>query len=98
MFNSYYHGHKIQLRKRIWYFRDTNINVESFKNIYCGYCSQPQTKEGHDACIGVLKNVMNVCCGHGKEDEAYIQYLNGVCVRGKEALTIIKKRSEINAC
>ncbi len=94
MIRSYYRGHEIQLRKEIWCYRDTNINVESFKNIYCGYCSQPQTKDGHDACIGILENVMNACCGHGKDDEAYIQFLDGVCVRGKEALSIIKGEKE----
>ncbi len=91
---AYYRGHKIQLRKGIWYFHDTNINIESFKNIYCGYCGRHQTKNGHDGCIGILKNVMNACCGHGIDDEAYIQYLDGVCVRGKEALIIINKTNK----
>jgi len=99
MSKSYYRGREIRKTKsNTWIYSDTKTPVKLSKIRSCGYCNQFPTKEGHDACIGILNNVMNACCGHGKDDEAYIQFLNGVCIRGKEALIIIKKRSKINAC
>ena len=59
----------------------------------CGYCGLHNTAEGHDGCIGTLPNVMNAGCGHGCEMYRYIQYLNGECVRGHEALEIMQKHS-----
>jgi hypothetical protein len=32
---------------------------------------------------------MNACCGHGVVDEAYVQFLDGASVHGRDALTII---------
>lgn len=55
----------------------------------CGNCGKRRTDEGHDACLGTLIGVMNACCGHGNEDEAYIQFLDGECVRGKDAKIIL---------
>ena len=60
---------------------------------HCGYCKKPKTKEGHDACIGILPNVMNACCGHGQDDEAYIQFWDSSDIRGKDAIDIIKKHN-----
>ena len=95
MIRSYYHGNEIRkTEKEVWIYSDIKIPVRLYKNRPCGYCNKPQTKDGHDACIGILENVMNACCGHGKDDEAYIQFFNGVCVRGKEALSIIKGEKE----
>ena len=69
--------------------------VQYNKNIPCGKCNKSVTKEGHDACLGTLPGVMNACCGHGKKQEAYIQFLDGFAIRGKDAIKIIKifKRS-----
>lgn len=41
----------------------------------------PPTDEGHDFCVTNLGGVVNACCGHGVE-EGYIQFDNGVIVRG----------------
>jgi len=48
----------------------------------CGHCGLKNTPEGHDACLGELPGVMNACCGHGERRESYIQFTNGVTVRG----------------
>ena len=46
----------------------------------CIKCNKSPTKEGHDACLGTLKDVKYACCGHGNEDEdmdtAYIYFEN----------------------
>jgi hypothetical protein len=52
----------------------------------CGHCKLPPSPEGHDGCLDTLKgDVMNACCGHGNDAQAYIQRWDGVCIRGKEA-------------
>ena len=94
MVKSKHRGHEIQEKNGIWFYCNNNIPVESIKNISCGYCNKPNTKEGHDACLGELPGLMNACCGHGNIDEMYIQFLNGICIRGKEAFLIIKKLKE----
>lgn len=55
----------------------------------CPRCFELPTKEGHDSCLGTLNHVMNACCGHGKDGEAYVQFLDGSCVRGDDARIII---------
>lgn len=45
-------------------------------------------------CLGSLAGVMNACCGHGDITEAYVQFLDGFCIRGRDAkivLGILKK-------
>ena len=57
----------------------------------CAKCGELPTIEGHDGCLGVLAgNVMNACCGHGNNDQAYIQYWDRERVSGNEAIEIIK--------
>jgi len=91
MVKSKYRGHEIKEINGIWFYCNNNIPVESIKNISCGHCNKSQTKEGYDDCLGKLPGLMNACCGHGNIDEMYIQFLNGICVTGKEAFLIIKK-------
>jgi len=89
-------GHDIVFKDRKWIFKDTELNVEdNHMKIPCGRCGKHSTSEGHDACLGTLIGVMNACCGHG--GEAYIQFLDGECVRGKDAeiiIDILKKYSK----
>lgn len=48
----------------------------------CGACGHYPTENGEDFCFHHLGNVLNACCGHGTSD-GYIQFDNGVTVRGK---------------
>ena len=61
----------------------------------CEKCSLPPTKEGHDGCIGLLPSpdVMNACCGHGKDSSAYVQFWSDKdsAIRGSEAVNYIEK-------
>lgn len=52
----------------------------------CPKCAQMRTPDGHDPCIANLSNVMNACCGHGDDVDAYVQFKNGKCIRGNLAL------------
>jgi hypothetical protein len=52
----------------------------------CGHCKKGPTPEGHDGCLGTLPGpVMNACCGHGNDKQAYIQYWSGRNLRGNAA-------------
>jgi hypothetical protein len=49
-----------------------------------------------DPCIGFLPGVLNACCGHGNDKDAYIVFgvvldkKSGVHIRGKKALEIMQ--------
>jgi hypothetical protein len=59
----------------------TNHSDTSIKRIPCVKCGKLPTDEGHDACLGTLPGVIDACCGHGVT-EAYINFENGVTIRG----------------
>jgi len=100
MIKSKFRGYSIKFEEDEWYFCESGDLVrETHKDIPCDYCGNKDTIDGHDGCLGTLPNIMNACCGHGEDDEAYIQYLNGNIVRGLLATAIIfeltkKKRSK----
>lgn len=48
----------------------------------CDHCGLSCTIVGHDACLGVLPDVWNACCGHGRQSASYIDFKNGVRVTG----------------
>lgn len=53
----------------------------------CAKCNKGPTIEGHDGCLGTLPgNIMNACCGHGNDSQAYIQYFCGKRIAGDEAV------------
>lgn len=91
MTRSQYRGHDIFYTNDKWYYSDTKEPVSENKNRSCGYCGKPNTKEGHDPCIGTIPNVLNACCGHGNINEAYIQFLDLNIIRGPFALKILKE-------
>lgn len=71
-------GHPIHTVAGVWYFTDTGEpTADNWKERPCGHCGLPDTPEGHDGCLGTLPGVMNACCGHGRIDEAYVQFSTG---------------------
>ena len=89
--NSKFRGYDIYEDDEVWYFSDTNEKVEvAWINRPCGHCKLYNTPQGHDGCLGTLSNVMNACCGHGIVKDAYVQYMDGNCVHGEEAIRIQK--------
>ena len=86
---SYLRGHKIEWINNQWVYSDTKEPTETtHKDRTCGKCGQEETKEGHDACLGTLPGLKNACCGHGQE-KPYVQFLDGIDIRGKDAELII---------
>lgn len=92
MTKSKLRGHDIEHINGQWVFSDTKEStVETHKIRPCGNCGKHSIKEGHeeyDACIGKLPGLMNACCGHGVDSEAYVQFLDGFTVCGKDAKVI----------
>jgi hypothetical protein len=92
-------GHSILYENNQWVFVDTGLSVaDTHLERPCGYCGEYNTEEGHDNCLGTLIGIMNACCGHGNGAEAYIQFLDGITIRGKDALiiaSILKKYSSL---
>ena len=95
MTHSKHRGHPIEFTNSTWIYSDNKQPVSSEPNRSCGNCGKQQTTEGHDGCIGTLHGVMNACCGHGSDDEAYIKYENGKELRGEEALSEMSKQNEV---
>lgn len=88
---SKYRGNLIIYKDNQWIFEDTGLSVKkTHKDKPCGNCGKLSTPEGHDACLGTLIGIMNACCGHGEEKEAYVQFLDGECIRGKDAIDVMR--------
>lgn len=77
-------GHPIQyvstLKYDGWVYSDNceptvlKDKYSSIENVrQCKKCGCLPTKDGHDACLGKLKNVKHACCGHGVE-KGYVIY------------------------
>ena len=85
MATSKYRGHEIYALDGEWYYCDIDELVSEDVWRACGQCEKDTTADGHDGCLGTLPGVMNACCGHGKENEAYVMFENKETIRGEEA-------------
>jgi hypothetical protein len=70
MAHSYLRGHKLWFNRGEWKYCDNNQPIDNERP--CKKCGQKPTKEGHDACLGKLKNVEHACCGHGVSEKYII--------------------------
>ena len=80
-------------------FENELITPAAAKKRACGFCGCERTLEDYDGCLdGVLPEyeVMNACCGHGDVDEAYVQFSNGKCIRGKDAIKFQRLKRTAN--
>jgi len=79
-------GHKIERSGEDWIYSDTKEKVDpEGETRPCKKCGE-EFKEIDgvevDPCLGKLPGVINACCGHGKPEEAYIMFSNGITIRG----------------
>jgi hypothetical protein len=87
---NFHRGHKIEeISPEVWVYSDTKQKVSENKDRQCGNCNKPNREDGHDACLGELKGIMNACCSHGDESGASVQFLDGHSVHGKDAIIIL---------
>lgn len=62
MTRNYLKGHEIILINGVWLFEDTREPTETtWKKRPCFHCSEHETTDGHDACLGTLPGIMNAC-------------------------------------
>lgn len=89
MTTSKHRGNEIEYLNGKWLYSDTKETVPiNYLSRPCGNCGKNYTEEGHDGCLGTLQGLMNACCGHGKSDFAYVQFLDGECIHGEDAIVI----------
>ena len=66
-----------------WEFEDIRMRVDKEPMRTCGRCLMPSLPGcDYDPCLGLLPGVLNACCGHGRREESYIQFGNGLLVQG----------------
>jgi hypothetical protein len=83
-------GHDIEYLNGEWVYSDTKEpTIENYKERPCKHCGKMYTEEGHDGCLSTLIGIMNACCGHGDINESYVQFLDGECIRGEDAIIIL---------
>lgn len=76
-------GHPIYWDGKNWRYQDNgDRTIWSPKGRSCGFCLLPNRSDGIDACLGRLPLVRNACCGHGKGQEAYVQFSTQFSFRG----------------
>lgn len=73
-------GHEIyyNTEKKEWLYSDDN--TPSTIERPCKRCGYLPFKSGVDYCLGILsdcKGITNACCGHGKDEDAYILLTDG---------------------
>lgn len=84
-------GHKMYLADDgTWRYLDTDERTHDAYLIRdCGHCHISTGPDGIDPCLKRIPNVMNACCGHGDDGEAYVQLPDGHCIRGQDAINFM---------
>ena len=82
--SDYLRGHKIHQKNGEWFYTETGEPTVGNRKP-CGYCGKNDTPEDHDGCLGHIPGAINACCGHGREAETYVQFSDGIILRGLAA-------------
>lgn len=92
---STFRGHPIVWRNDMWVYADDGKPIPGWGGevrpcIVCG--QQEWSGDGAvDNCLGLLPGVSNACCGHGDPTCSYIQFTNGLLIRG---FRVVEPRKE----
>jgi hypothetical protein len=89
MITGFLNGNPIEWTVNGWVYLDTRQLAKTPNP--CPKCGELPTKKGHDHCLANLPGVKNACCGHGVE-EGYIQFKNGITIRGFFKIGIINSK------
>lgn len=88
-------GHEVIIINDEWLYKDDKTPTVN-NDRACGNCNKEKIIDGfeeYDGCIGKLSgNVMNACCGHGDEDDAYVQFNDESRISGAEAIEFMNKQ------
>lgn len=87
---GYLRGHLMHYDGKQWRYSDTREPTVGNRRD-CGHCGLADTPEGHDGCLGTLPGVANACCGHGRPEEAYVQFDGEQeTIRGTAAIEVME--------
>lgn len=90
-----FRGHPIVWRNDMWVYEDNGLPIPGWGGEVrpCIVCGQREwSGEGAvDKCLGLLPGVSNACCGHGDPAYSYIQFTNGLLIRG---FRVVEPRKE----
>ncbi len=81
-------GHPIYFDD-VWRYVDNNEPTVGAERS-CGICLKATGPSGYDPCIGEVPGAVNACCGHGEDEEAYVQYPDGVRLDGIDAIRVFR--------
>ena len=86
-----YRGHSIifDAVARCWVYEENGLAIGETEK-HCVFCHKKNRADGHDACLGFLSGVMNACCGHGVDEDAYVQLNDKSVMRGEKAILFIQ--------
>lgn len=92
----FFRGNEIQFDEATsqWHYLDGGLVESNWQSRPCGKCGLRFSSQGHDPCIANLIGVTNACCGHGIEDDAYVQLENGDLHTGAFAIETQKRLLE----
>ena len=98
---SLFRGHEIEYNKEndVWVYVSDGAPVPDNLDRKCAHCGRERTEEDHDGCLGTLIGLANACCSHGEIHSAYVQFFDGTCIRGEDAILIqeVLKRNRSGA-
>jgi hypothetical protein len=79
-------GWEIEWVNNIWVYSDTKEPIQGWGGPErpCKKCGFVSPTGEPDRCLSVLPGVVNACCGHGSKESAYVEFSNGVILRGFE--------------
>ena len=86
MIRSSMGGYDVEMVGGCWVYSDTKTRVDpNGLTRPCKKCGKDFGKiDGVevDPCLGKLPGVISACCGHGKPEESYIMFENGINIEG----------------
>ena len=83
---SRHRGHRIEWMGHKWVYTDRNDTTKHGRERPCADCGKWSV--GPDACLSKLPSVRQACCGHGRPEDVYFIFWNGMEVRGEEAIRL----------
>lgn len=80
----FWRGHACTWDGKAWNFDDTGKPLPGYGGEFrpCAKCGALMNDHEPDRCLGQLPGVDNACCGHGRREESYVRFKNGVVLLG----------------
>ena len=84
---GYHRGHAMRIRGRcVAGTQRRACWCQTTRSQRAGTAESRLHRKRHDGCLGTLPGVVNACCGHGTDGEAYVSLDDGRRLAGLDAL------------